>query len=198
MKKFLTVLAGAVIACVSCKNTTPGEYTGWVVKSSNDTLVVKALLSDSTQTFIITKADLNDANGMIEGSPVVVDYVGKVKPVIEATKVACDPTYAKAIGSWTHVAAGMPDSLKEGVEIMVGGTAKSINMATLEYSKWELAGPADKLILHVKSIGNGVQFDTTENATISEVNGQLILAIDGTEVSYTKEAAAPAAESVAK
>ncbi|MCI1719670.1 MAG: lipocalin family protein [Bacteroidales bacterium] len=198
MRKFLTVLAVAVVACVACKNTTPGEYTGWVVKSGNDTLVVKALLSDSTQTFLIAKADLNDANGMIEGSPVVVDYVGKVKPVIEATKVACDPTYAKAIGSWTHVAAGMPDSLKEGVELMVGGEAKSINMATLVYSKWELAGPANKVILHVKSIGNGVQFDTTENATISEVNGQLTLALDGTEVTYTKEAPAPAAESVAK
>lgn len=198
MKKFFTVMAVTVLACVACKNTTPGEYTGWVVKASNDTLVVKALLSDSTQTFIITKADLSDANGMMEGSPVVVDYVGKLKPAIAATKIACDPTYAKAVGSWTHVAAGMPDSLKEGVELMLGGEAKSINMATLVYSKWELAGPADKIILHIKSIGNGVQFDTTENATISEVNGQLTLAIDGTEVTYTKEGAAPAAESIAK
>lgn len=191
MKKFIGILAAAAMAFVGCKPAVPSEYSGFVVKAENDTLVVRALTSDSTQKFAIAKADLANANQMLEGSPVIVDYTGKVKPVIEAVKVSCDPTYAKVIGSWTHIATGMPDSLKEGVQLMLNGEAKSINMNTLICSKWELAGPNDKIILHIRSIGNGIQFDTTQNATITEVDGRLVLSLDGTEESYTKEAAAP-------
>ena len=54
-----------------------------------------------------------------------------------------------------------------GFTLNADGSAKSINMATLLYKKWELSGGSIRFI--VESIGNGISFTDTLNFTIVSV-----------------------------
>ena len=85
----------------------------------------------------------------------------------------------------------MPDPIAPegvmGVEIMVEGAARSINMATLVYTSWELQGEADKILLKGQSLGNGQTIDFTETGVIAQTaDGNYTLTIEGTGTVYTK------------
>ena len=151
-----------------------------------NTVTVKAPTADVTYTFSTTDADKSEANGLLPGAPVVVDYTGKLEDGATATKIATDPTYAEAIGRWT-----MPDPIDPegvmGVEIRIEGVAQSINMATLVYTSWELQGEADKILLKGESIGNGQTIGFTETGVIAkDAEGKYTLTIEGTGTVYTK------------
>ena len=187
MKSFQSLVAAlAICGLVACTDNEPKTFNGFIADASMNTVTVKALTSDSTYTFSIMDADTSEANGLLLGAPIIVDYKGKLENGIAATKVATDPTYAEAVGKWT-----MPDPINPegvmGIEIMVEGEAQSINMATLVYSSWELQGEADKILLKGQSIGNGQTIDFTETGVIAKnAEGNYTLAIEGTEVVYTK------------
>ena len=98
-------------------------------------------------------------------------------------------TFAESdvIGQWT-----MPDpidSTKEmGVEIMKEGKAKSINMATLPYSSWEIAADGSTIIIHGKSVGNGQTFDIADTAQVEKGDNDVLkMTLKGTDVVYTKK-----------
>ena len=153
---------------------------------AENTVTVKALTADETYTFSTMDADKSEAEGLLLGAPVVVDYTGKLEDGAAATKIATDPTYAEAVGRWT-----MPDPIDPegvmGVEILVEGAAQSINMATLVYSSWELQGEADKILLKGESVGNGQTIDFTETGVIAkDAEGKYTLTIEGTGTVYTK------------
>ena len=131
IKSLIAALAFAGLT--ACADNSPKTFSGFITDASMNTVTVRALTDESTCTFATTAADKSDANGLLLGAPVTVDYTGKLKDGAAATKIATDPTYAEAVGKWT-----MPDPIAPegvmGVEIMVEGAARSINMATLVYT----------------------------------------------------------------
>lgn len=155
MNNIKSLIAALTFAgLTACADNSPKTFSGFITDASMNTVTVRALTDESTCTFATTDADKSDANGLLLGAPVTVDYTGKLKDGTAATKIATDPTYAEAVGKWT-----MPDPIAPegvmGVEIMVEGAARSINMATLVYTSWELQGEADKILLKGQSLGNG-------------------------------------------
>ena len=186
MKK---VIAAAFAFCMlcSCANQQTKQFTGSIVDASMNNLTVKSTDSAETRTFVTTDADMNQANGLLLGSPVTVDYKTPLGDLTTAVKVVTDSTYAQAVGNWTMPDPIAPDSMRMGVSIMVEGQAASINMATLLYQSWELGGQPDKIILKGQSLGNGQTIDFTEIATISSKDGNMYMAIEGTGVVYEKD-----------
>ena len=90
--------------------------------------------AEGTFTFSTMDADKSEANGLLLGAPVTVNYSGKLEEGAAASKVATDPTYAEAVGNWTMPDPIDPDGVM-GIRIMVEGEAQSINMATLRYRR---------------------------------------------------------------
>lgn len=186
--KSIKLLTTAVALCglAACADNTPKTFEGFIADASMNTVTVKALTADETYTFSTMDADKSEAEGLLLGAPVVVDYTGKLEDGAAATKIATDPTYAEAIGRWT-----MPDPIDPegamGVEIRIEGVAQSINMATLVYTSWELQGEADKILLKGESIGNGQTIGFTETGVIAkDAEGKYTLTIEGTGTVYTK------------
>ena len=67
------------------------------------------------------------------------------------------------------------------------GAARSINMATLVYTSWELQGEADKILLKGQSLGNGQTIDFTQTGVIAKTaDGNYTLTIEGPGTVYTK------------
>ncbi len=68
----------------------------------------------------------------------------------DTTAVVKETSFSKddLVGDWI-----IDDEFKAGFRLKADGTAESLNMATLPYSKWELR--EDLLQLHGLSIGNG-------------------------------------------
>ena len=184
--KSIKIMAAAIALCgmTACGDNTPKTFTGFITDASMNTVTVEN--AEGTFTFSTMDADKSEANGLLLGAPVVVDYKGKLEDGAAAAKVATDPTYAEAVGKWT-----MPDPIDPegvmGIEILIEGQARSINMATLRYTSWELQGEAGKILLKGQSVGNGQTIDFTETATIAkDAAGVWTMTIEGNGASYTK------------
>lgn len=184
--KRMKIMVAAIALCglAACSDNTPKSFTGTITDASMNTVTVEN--AEGTFTFSTMNADKSEANGLLPGAPVVVDYTGKLEDGAAATKIATDPTYAEAIGRWT-----MPDPIDPegamGVEIRIEGVAQSINMATLVYTSWELQGEADKILLKGESIGNGQTIGFTETGVIAkDAEGKYTLTIEGIGTVYTK------------
>lgn len=185
--KILT-LAVAAFVLASCGSSGPKQYVGTIVNATMNNVIVKELTSDQTVIFSTENADMSEANGMLIGNLITVDYKGDLKEGTPATKISTDATYAKAIGEWT-----MPDPINAdsvmGFKLMVEGEAESINMATLRYTGWELQGEENKITLKGVSEGSGAPIEFTETAILSaNAEGHEILTIEGTEIMLTKRA----------
>lgn len=70
-------------------------------------------------------------------------------------------------GKWVEPVPGMENQM-QGVNLEKGGKASSINMATLQYEKWERKG--DMLILSGKSIGNSETIAFVDTLTVVKCN----------------------------
>lgn len=74
----------------------------------------------------------------------------------------------------------------QGVNLEKGGKASSINMATLQYEKWEKSG--DRLILFGKSIGNHETGSFADTLVIEKVTAsELILKRGSLTINYRKQ-----------
>ena len=74
----------------------------------------------------------------------------------------------------------------QGVNLGKGGKASSINMATLQYEKWEKKG--NMLILSGKSIGNHETISFTDTLTIEELTeNKLTLKKGSLTINYQKQ-----------
>lgn len=177
MKKLSVCLLSALLlfSCKS-KNEEVKQIDGFIVDATMNTVTVKQIATDAVYIFSTEEADKTEANGLLIGNLVVVDYKGDLLDVTPAVKVATDKTYADAIGEWTIPDPINPDA-RMGIRIMVEGAAESINMATLVYSSWELKGPEGQLIIHGQSIGSGQTIDVAEDAVIVEENGKQYLCV---------------------
>lgn len=81
------------------------------------------------------------------------------------------------IGSWLDTSASQLH-----FSLLEDGTARSDNMATLLYQKWRLAG--SKLVLTVKSIGNGSSSIDEESYEIKTLTEEKLVLENG---DYTME-----------
>ena len=180
--KRMKIMVAAIALCglAACSDNTPKSFTGTITDASMNTVTVEN--AEGTFTFSTMDADKSEANGLLLGAPVTVNYSGKLEEGAAASKVATDPTYAEAVGNWTMPDPIDPDGVM-GIRIMVEGEAQSINMATLRYTSWE----AGKILLKGQSIGNGQTIDFTETATIAkDADGIYTLTIESNGAVYTK------------
>lgn len=187
MKNIRFIAAAAAFAgLAACCTNQPKTFTGVITDATMNTVTVKSDAEDKTVTFTTEDADKSQANGLLLGAPVTVDYTGCLKEVMPATKVATDATYADAVGRWTMPDPIDPDGVM-GVNIEVEGVAQSINMATLRYASWELTGEAGKIVLKGESEGSGAPTAFTQTAVLAkDAAGVWTLTIEGTEIVYTK------------
>lgn len=182
----IAVLAVAAIGFAACCDNTPRQMMGFIADASMNTVIVKGLTSDSTYVFSTEQADMADANGLLIGAPVIVDYKGCLEKGTLATKVSTDATYCNAVGKWVMPDPINPESVM-GIELMVEGEAQSINMATLRYNNWELQGEAGKIILNGVSEGSGEPIDFSETAVLTKnADGVWTLAVSDTGVVLSK------------
>jgi lipocalin-like protein len=86
---------------------------------------------------------------------------------IEGASLSIEDQKLYLLGSWIEP---IPGNQKEfqGFTLNGDGSAKSINMATLQYQKWQVKN--GKLILTVKSIGNKTSSIGEDVYTIISVN----------------------------
>ena len=104
--------------------------------------------------------------------------------IASALVIACSETVSLE-GRWVEPIPGMENKI-QGIELEKGGQASSINMATLQYEKWEQQG--NKLILSGKSIGNGQSGDFTDILTIEKVtDNELVLKKGNLNITYHRQ-----------
>ena len=77
IKSLIAALAFAGLT--ACADNSPKTFSGFITDASMNTVTVRALTDESTCTFATTDADKSDANGLLLGAPVTVDYTGKLK-----------------------------------------------------------------------------------------------------------------------
>lgn len=92
--------------------------------------------------------------------------------------VSCSTKYTEQelVGLWIEPIPGMPGKV-QGVALEQGGTAHSINMATLAYESWRCSG--GELILTGESIGNGVRSRFTDTLRIGMVSADSLILMRG-------------------
>ena len=92
--------------------------------------------------------------------------------------VSCSTKYTEQelIGLWIEPIPGMPGKV-QGIALEQGGTAHSINMATLAYESWQCSG--DELVLTGESIGNGTKGRFTDMLKIETVSADSLILMRG-------------------
>ncbi len=96
---------------------------------------------------------------------------------------ACDGNGIE--GKWIEPIPGMENQM-QGVNLEKGGKASSINMATLQYEKWEKNG--EKLILSGKSIGNGETVSFSDTLTIEKLTSDKLMLKKGSlSINYQRQ-----------
>ena len=86
---------------------------------------------------------------------------------IEGSSLSIEDQNLYLLGSWVEPIPGNEKEF-QGFTLNNDGTAKSINMATLQYQKWQYID--GKLILTVKSIGNKISSIGEDIYTIISVS----------------------------
>lgn len=99
--------------------------------------------------------------------------------------ISCNQTNIE--GSWIEPAPGIP-GMQQGFTLEAGGKASSINMATLQYEKWQQK--ENLLILSGKSIGNHQTIPFSDTLIIEKLTqDQLVLKQGELIRNFTKPAA---------
>ena len=101
-----------------------------------------------------------------------------------AVLIACS-SEAGIEGNWVEPVPGM-ENMTQGFSLKADGKASSINMATLQYERWERKG--DKLILSGKSIGNHETIPFTDTLAIEKLtDNELTLKKGSLTFTYQKQ-----------
>ena len=82
-------------------------------------------------------------------------------------------------GKWVELVPSMPGVI-QGFNLVQGGVAESINMATLQYNAWRVDG--NKLILSGESIGNHQVIEFTEEYEIVSVDDNTLVLKNGDDI----------------
>lgn len=88
-------------------------------------------------------------------------------------------------GTWVQPIPGAETEI-QGLRLEPDGKASSVNMATLLYEGWDLDG--ETLILHGKSIGNGITIDFRDTMKIEKLTADsLVLSGQGDTRRYSRK-----------
>ena len=88
-------------------------------------------------------------------------------------------------GSWVEPVPGM-ENMVQGFSLEENGKASSVNMATLQYEKWQSSGK--QLVLSGKSIGNHQTIDFITTYEIKELSPQkLVLEKDNQVFTFRRQ-----------
>lgn len=184
--KRMKIMVAAIALCglAACSDNTPKSFTGTITDASMNTVTVEN--AEGTFTFSTMDADKSEANGLLLGAPVTVNYSGKLEEGAAASKVATDPTYAEAVGNWTMPDPIDPDGVM-GIRIMVEGEAQSINMGHAALRVVGIAGRSRQNPAQGRERRVGLPIEFTETATIAkDADGIYTLTIEGNGAVYTK------------
>ncbi|MDQ3021760.1 MAG: lipocalin family protein [Bacteroidota bacterium] len=111
---------------------------------------MKKILFVVLSVFIFSSCEKGKQESSAPNTTTKTESKQNTPPPVEKTAI----TPNSVLGSWVS-----NDEYKMGFELMNGGKAASINMATLDYNSWTLAG--DKLTLNStsKGVSNPVTVD---------------------------------------
>ena len=86
--KRMKIMVAAIALCglAACSDNTPKSFTGTITDASMNTVTVEN--AEGTFTFSTMDADKSEANGLLLGAPVTVNYSGKLEEGAAASKVA--------------------------------------------------------------------------------------------------------------
>lgn len=170
------VLAAALIGAAACAPESPKELSGTIVGATAATVTIAP--QEGGQILFSTEgADMEKAFGLLAGNSATVTYRGKLKAEgTPALRVASDRTYVTALGRWVEPNPIAPEQ-EQGIELRLGGEARSINMHTLRYRSWEVTG-TDEVLLRGTSEGSGGEFEFEQSARIVSREGRMFLQID--------------------
>ncbi len=89
-------------------------------------------------------------------------------------------------GNWVQPVPGL-EGQTQGMSLQAGGTASSLNMATLLYESWSVSG--NTLTLTGTSIGNGQTIEFTQTYTFSmpDENTLILNGENGGTQSFTRQ-----------
>lgn len=97
---------------------------------------------------------------------------------------SCASHRAEITGCWVQPVPGQPGAM-QGIRLLPGGKAESVNMHTLVYTGWSRNG--NILTLRGKSIGNKNSAAFTSRAVITSLtDGKLELETDGQKDAYIR------------
>ena len=98
---------------------------------------------------------------------------------------ACGGNSMSVVGEWIEPIPGMEGQI-QGIKMEEGGSASSVNMATLVYESWKQED--NQLILRGKSIGNGQTIEFIDTMEIKKLTADsLVLDNRGMEIRYSKK-----------
>ena len=180
------MLCGLLVVGMSacCNKQAMQTVTGVVIGTSADSVAVVTLAGD-TLTLCTVDTDSTTVQPAITGDSVEVCYTPAAKPsngsctrskVAELKIIAQSPMRLIA-GEW--IEPNPIDSTQvQGFVLNQDGTASSVNMATLLFTKWNWAGK--QLLLNSRSIGNGVESDDIDTLSIDVLSSDsLVLSRNG-------------------
>lgn len=184
MKKFLRTAACFILilsGISACQPDGPKTLSGVVYDASMNTIT---LITDKGDTVNISTMNANpkEVPGVLIYDSVKIrcenkDVDGmKVLTATELTILAHSPYYFIQ-GTWVEPNPINPKEI-QGFKLNENSTASSINMATLQFTGWNLDDKT--LMLTGKSIGNGQTIESTDTFHIIRVDADsLILSKDG-------------------
>lgn len=194
MKKFNIVLSASLLllGLQGCQFLGSKTVSGTILDASMNTITLQDKETLDTLSFSTMSAEKEVEDGILIGDYATVTYKGGQKnnfKMASKIKVKAMPEL-RIMGSWIQPIPGM-ESQNQGIKIMEGGKAESINMHTLLYNTWKLTGPNDfgkyTLTLTGRSIGNDSSFDFTEEYTVDCYTGDVLTLSSGDVVlTYSK------------
>lgn len=155
MKKYLTILAAALMLC-ACSQPAK-QFAGKVVSVADDNSIVVVDSANVAQSFV-----LPEGTTVLPGCPVVVKYTGNLNDTtsIKASEIACDSTFVEAIGTWMNADA-------KGLKIDAAGVASAVNCDSLMISTWELTGTPHAIVVKGMQVNPKDTTEYVENVTIA-------------------------------
>jgi hypothetical protein len=192
MRKYLIpTLLFAILGFTACSQM-ENKVSGTIMDASMNSVTIINSINSDTLTFSTLTAQRTTEDGILIGDYAEITFFGKIKPITKAKSISVKASItARICGSWVEPVPGM-ETMEQGIELINGGQAKSINMNTLLYKSWKLMDPDSEGFYHIaldgRSIGNDTSFDFSEEYRIDKyTEDTLILSAGDLKIVYHRK-----------
>lgn len=188
---FALLFAALLFSLQGCRFFKENVVSGTILDASMNTITIQDSKTSDTLSFSTMGAEREVEDGILIGDYATITYKWGSKSFTKADKIKVKALpQLRIMGSWVQPIPGM-ESQMQGIKLMEGGKAESINMNTLLYNSWKLSGPNEygkyTLSLGGRSIGNEVAFDFVEDYTLDCFTGDALTISSGDIVlKYTR------------